>query len=205
MSILYKYHKLLGLILFLPFIGWISTGVIFLIKPGYKSAYEKLEVKTYPLDQTISISPEPHWQEVRLFKTLLGYHLLVKTEKQWLHLDAQTREEYVLPEIEERKRLIDDAIRGNSERYGVVSIYDQERSVFVTTMGVDITLNWNSLGLSQRGKDTKLIGALYRIHYLQWFGNKPADLMLGIACLAMLFFLVAIGVVMVFPVHRKRI
>jgi len=49
----YRLHKIIGLVLILPMLGWTFTGLIFFIKPGYKGAYEQLALKTYPLEKNL--------------------------------------------------------------------------------------------------------------------------------------------------------
>ena len=59
-------HKVIGLILVLPMIGWTFTGLIFFLKPGYEGAYEQLALKTYPLEKSFSIPSSKQWVEARL-------------------------------------------------------------------------------------------------------------------------------------------
>ena len=70
-------------------------------------------------------------------------------------------------------------------------------------MGVTLILDWNTLKLSQRGTDTKIINLLYDIHYLRW---TPWDGVNQIMSLAGLFFLVALtvlGLKIFFGIHRR--
>ena len=85
-----KIHTILGLILIVPLLAWAFTGLIFLIKPGYSQAYEQLSLQLYPIDQHDIALPEKPWIEVRLLKTILGHHLLVKSDNTWQHLDPIT-------------------------------------------------------------------------------------------------------------------
>src|SRR4029079_12678348 len=85
-------HRVVVIILLLPFFGWAITGLVFFIKPGYAGAYEILNPKTYPLNEDISISPAPGWLEFRCFRTVLGSHLIVRTNVGWSHLDPKTLE-----------------------------------------------------------------------------------------------------------------
>ena len=52
-------HRLIGILLLLPFVGWAVTGAIFFLKPGYAGAYDLLAVKTYPLDAATQIKATP--------------------------------------------------------------------------------------------------------------------------------------------------
>ena len=89
------------------------------------------------------------------------------------------------------ERLLSDAITTNPERYGAIKQFQD--GAFHTTTGVQLSLDWPTLSITQVGKDTRLIRTLYRIHYLEWFGDKRSDLVLGIAGLLLLSGLVAYG------------
>ena len=85
-----KLHRLLGLVLVLPFIGWTVTGVIFFIKPGYDEAYEMLSIKEYPISDTITIVPQENWKNIRVKKTILGTHVLTNIDGKSLNLNPHT-------------------------------------------------------------------------------------------------------------------
>jgi hypothetical protein len=125
-----------------------------------------------------------------LVRTILGTHLLVRTDAGWQQLDPRTGRERPSPSADEVRRLVADAIAGN-ERYGQVRSVDGD--TVRTTTGVVITLDWDRLSLSQRGPDTDRIDALYRIHYLQWTGIPAVDKVLGPAGLALVALLSALG------------
>ncbi len=189
-----KLHRIIGLALLLPFIAWILTGLVFLIKPGYKAAYEKLEPKQYSVQKIIDLSPQDDWLEIRILRTILGEHLLAKTAEGWQHLNVNTLEAIPLPSEQTQIKLLEDAIRFNQSRYGHITHY--ENGVFFSSTGVELTLDWPTLSIRQRGRDTRLISTLYKIHYLEWFGHKHANLILGISGLISLFILVYYGMVL---------
>src|SRR4051794_28731464 len=116
-----KLHKLVGLVLLIPFFGWAITGFVFFLKPGYTAAYEILTPRTYPL----SIGPETPvdrgWKEIRYLKTILGDHLLVKTNQGWLQLDPKTLQPRGVPNETELRTLLNDAFSANPSRYGQVA------------------------------------------------------------------------------------
>jgi hypothetical protein len=105
-----KLHKVLGITLTLPILGWALTGIVFLTKPGYEGAYERLVVKTYPLEQTISFTPEGHWHQALSQRTILGNHLLLSNGKEQVHLHPATLEPYLKPSKKDIRALIEDAI-----------------------------------------------------------------------------------------------
>jgi hypothetical protein len=186
-----RLHRLTGLVMILPFIGWAITGAVFFIKPGYGAAYDLLAVKTYPIDGTLSITPQPGWREVRYLKTILGPHLLVRTDKGWSHLSPSTLAPAGVPTDEDVRRLVGDAFAANPGRYGhITSIAD---GTIRTDTGVEIVLDWTRLSLQQRGTDTDRIDRLYKIHYLQWTGQQSIDKMLGLVGLTLLVLLTSLG------------
>ena len=187
-----KLHKLIGLILVLPMLGWTFTGLVFFIKPGYQGAYEQLSVKTYPLSQPITIIPQDNWQEVRVVKTVLGEHLIVKANNKGQHLDPTTLLAMPEPTTLQFETLINDAFTDNQARYG--DIISTDGLTAKTNTGVEVVLNWSSLRLSQQGQDTQLINLLYQVHYLQWTPFKELNQVVGIFGLILLISLTVLGV-----------
>ena len=185
-----KQHRLLGGILLLPFIAWSLTGVFFLVRPAYEQAYSVLSPKTYSADQ-INISAQPEWQEVRLLKTVLGLHLLVKQEGGWQQLDPDSLEVRATPVEADLVSFVEDAISQDTLRYG--ELLPGESDPFRTSTGVTIAVNWDSLSLYQQGLDTRWIDRIYRIHYLQWTGIAFLDTILGVAGLLLLLLMTATG------------
>jgi uncharacterized iron-regulated membrane protein len=185
-----KQHRLLGGILLLPFIAWSLTGVFFLVRPAYEQAYSVLSPKTYSADQ-INISAQPEWQEMRLLKTVLGLHLLVKQEGGWQQLDPDSLEVRATPVESDVVSFVEDAISQDTLRYG--ELLPGESDPFRTSTGVTIAVNWDSLSLYQQGLDTRWIDRIYRIHYLQWTGIAFLDTILGVAGLLLLLLMTATG------------
>jgi hypothetical protein len=170
-------HRIAGLVMLLPLIGWALTGAFFFLKPGYAGAYELLQVKTYPLEARLELKTDPSWLEVRLQKTILGEHLLARASRGWVHIDARTFEPKPEPSQDEIRTLVTDAFSANPGRYGRVASI--EGNNITTDTGVRVMLDWNRLALSQRGNDTNRIDTLYKIHYLQWTGLAGVDKVLG--------------------------
>lgn len=186
-----KIHKLIGLALMLPFLGWVVTGFIFFFKPGYENAYAFLAVRTYPLDESIVIGPDSTWLEFKYLRTILGDHLLVKTDNGWKHFNPQNMQPMPDPVPEDVEDLVADAIQSNPGRYGEVHSIDGLMAK--TTTGVEISLDWKRLSLQQRGKDTDRIDWFYKIHYLQWTGVGIIDKVLGFLGLALVATLTVLG------------
>jgi hypothetical protein len=187
-----KLHRIIGLVLVVPFLGWVITGLVFFIKPGYSGAYELLQPKTYPLDAAVSVRADPTWLEFRCFKTILGSHLLARTSEGWLHLDPANLRQKENPTEDEIRLLLADAFSANPARYGHISGISSH--TIVTDTNARITLDWKRLSFQQRGSDTDRIDLLYRIHYLQWTGITVIDRVLGPVGLFLVFLLSVLGV-----------
>ena len=187
-----KYHRLVGIFMLTPLIAWTLTGLFFLIQPGYGAAYEMLQPRTYPLTGTLAspLSRPPvtlataSWSEFRYLRTVLGDHLLVRTEQGWQQLHPDTLQPWPLPDADTQLMLVRDAVAHNPQRYGQVQ--SPQDGTFHTSTGVRITLDWNTLSLSQSGQDTRWIDRLYQIHYLQWTGVEMLDRVLGVLGLFLL-------------------
>ncbi len=186
-----KAHRVVAVAVAVPILLWSLTGIIFLTKPGYGEAYETLLPKTHPMPDALSIKPQVHWDEVRLFRTILGDHLLVRQGSTWQHLEPVTGKNKPDPSEEDIVLLVGDAISANLARYGKISAY--RNGTVTTDTGIEITLDWSRMALAQQGRDTRLIDLLYKIHYLQWLGNKKPDKILGILGLFLLIALFATG------------
>lgn len=186
-----RIHRIIGLLLVLPVVGWTFTGIVFFIKPGYQAAYDQLSVKTYPLDKSFVIPESKEWTEVRLLKTIIGYHLLVKTDNGFHHLDPITFQPKEIPKASELISLFNDSFSHKPERYGDVITSDDFKAK--TSKGVEVSLNWEQLTMWQKGEDTKLINTLYKIHYLQWTPFKELNQYMGIIGLILLMTLTVFG------------
>jgi len=189
-------HRVTGLVMLLPLLGWAATGLVFFLKPGYEGAYEMLSVRTYPLTRRYEITPGTDWTEARIVRTRLGDHLLVKASSGRLHLDPETMRPRPEPSEGDVRELLKDAFSANPARYGdPVTV---SKGVIMTSTGVEVGLDWMMLSLRQKGPDTERIDTLYRIHYLQWTGVKWFDRALGLAGLVLLVALCVLGLRLAF-------
>jgi hypothetical protein len=175
-----------------PFFAWALTGLVFFIKPGYAGAYEILSPRTYPLDQqALSLKSDPSWREVRYLRTVLGDHLIVRSDAGWTQLNPSNYQPRQRPTHDELKLLVKDAFAVNPSRYGDVAAISGD--TIRTTTAVEINLNWDTLSFQQRGRDTDRIDLLYKIHYLQWTGIKSVDKVLGVIGLGLVILLTSLG------------
>ncbi len=188
-----KQHRLLGSIMLLPFIAWSLTGIFFLVRPAYEAAYAPLSPRTYAAD-TVTIEAAPDWQEVRLLKTVLGQHILIKQSGIWRQLDPDTLEARATPTQDELRALVNDAIALYPERYGELLL--EGAAPLRTTTGVTISVDWDALSLHQQGTDTRWIDRIYSIHYLQWTGIPALDTVLGVGGLILLLLVTLTGLLM---------
>ncbi|PKG81912.1 hypothetical protein CXF85_15355 [Colwellia sp. 75C3] len=186
-----RIHRIIGLLLVLPVIGWTFTGIVFFIKPGYQAAYDQLAVKTYPLEKSFIIPESKEWTEVRLLKTILGYHLLVKTKNGFEHLDPISLQSKEIPAGVALNSLFNDSFLNKSDRYG--QVISRNNFKVITSKGIEVSLNWERLTLRQKGEDTRLINTLYKIHYLQWTPYKGINQYMGIIGLILLMTLTLFG------------
>jgi uncharacterized iron-regulated membrane protein len=184
-------HRALGVAMLLPLVAWAVTGAVFFIKPGYGGAYESLPVRTYPLTRPMAVAPAADWREVRYVRTVLGDHLLARTDAGWSQRDPDTAQPRPTPTDADVRALVTDAFSINPARYGDIESIEGTR--ITTTTGAAVTLDWNRLTLSQRGKDTDRIDAIYRVHYLQWTGVAWFDRILGGVGLVLILALSAAG------------
>jgi len=189
-------HRIIGLVLLLPLIGWVVTGFIFFVKPGYGGAYEPLRPKAYAMEGSVDLTPGDAWLEFRYTRTVLGSHLVVRDVGGWRQLDPATLRPRPLPDEHDIRLLVVDAITANPSRYG--SITRVEGVEIITSTNVRITLDWDRLGFFQRGNDTDLIDTIYKIHYLQWTGNAAVDQVLGGVGLLLLALLSLLGLRLAF-------
>jgi hypothetical protein len=185
-------HRILGITMLLPLVAWAVTGAIFFIKPGYGGAYESLPVRTYPIGELVTVAAAPDWHEMRHVRTVLGSHLLARSDRGWRQYDPATGVERLIPTDETVRALIEDAFAANPQRYGRITSLEGSRAT--TDTGATITLDWNRLALVQRGVDTDRIDAIYRVHYLQWTGIAWLDRIVGGLGLILLVALSAFGV-----------
>jgi len=188
-------HRVIGIILLLPFVGWATTGLVFFIKPGYTGAYEVLTPKLYPIKNQLLISEDPNWLEVRYLRTILGDHLLVRTESGWMNLNPDDKRAR-LATGDETRRLVQDALSVNPNRYGQIVAVNGD--TITTDTGVVVTIDWNRMTLQQTGTDTKWIDLLYRIHYLQWTGVKSIDRIVGFTGITLVLVLTGLGASLAF-------
>lgn len=202
-----KLHAYLGLMLILPLFVWAVTGLIFLAKPGYKSAYEQLTVAQRPVADTITVEPQANWQQLRFLRSGIGHHLLVTTTQgKALHLNPRTLAPYPLPAAEDLERLFHAATEHDRQRYGEIADVEQEQDFIRMRTNTEILLelHWPTLHLRQSGEDTRFIERLYRLHYLQWTPSPTLNGAVVLLALLALLGMCFVGLRMLISFHHQE-
>jgi hypothetical protein len=166
-----------------------------LVKPGYKNAYEQLQITSYPLTSTLPLLPKPEWQAIAIHRSILGSHYRVKVDQQWQHINPLDNQIQAEPSPQSIINLLQDAVKHNPDRYGTVLNY--QNGIAFTDTKVKLMFDWSQLNLRQQGADSRFFNTMYDIHYLRWTGNKVFDLWFGYIGLGLLVLMALTGVVMV--------
>jgi len=203
--VLRRCHRILGAVLVLPLLVWTATGLLFLVKPGWRGAYEPLQaLREDPVDLgevvplALVAGEAGAVSRVELASTALGplYRLSGPGLDARL-VDARTGA-VLSPLAPEAGATIaaDAAARAQaSARYGAVVDAREDGDAIAVSFegGALVRVGRTDLSLSQSGPDTALIDALYRIHYLQWTGVAAVDRSLVLAAIAGTWALAALG------------
>ena len=199
-----KAHRWLAILLVSLLVVWSITGLLFHIKPGWDRAYDQLSVerRDSPLpvqELVLAQNLGTAVQRLELFDTAIGPLYRVRTAAGTELYDARTGRPRTLAEADVRT-LVGDAVSRSPHRavYGdVAKVALDATTAHVTFSGgpvVDVGLR--DARMSQRGPDTDRIDWLYRIHYLQWTGNRSVDRVLAMAGLALIWAVMIPGVVL---------
>ena len=172
-----NWHRYVGIFILPMLLLWALTGVFFLYKPGYSKAYGTLEIVTYPVDESLAYSSEPGWHQYRILQTALGKQLLVNDGNGWEQRDVKAAWLPTKPSEAQIKTIVEDAIKFDPNRYGEIVFISGAK--VMTSTGVEITLDWHQMKLTQRGSDTRLISWLYDLHSLRWLDNDCLNRVLG--------------------------
>lgn len=211
-------HRLAGLVLVVPLVLWIGTGLLFHVKPGWDEAYESLAA---PVP-----GPLP-WEQVVFSPAILKARGLLDPGPvalaphpsgliAWFGLREGrpaavdgTSGEPIPPASEGAARafaLAAVAASRHAKSYGtIVSAETATHRSILTGVENPALLFWTSGGkrvlvdrvtgeVSQTGDLNGRIDRLYRIHYLQWTPWKPVNVGLVLAASLIVILLAASGV-----------
>ena len=186
-----------------PLVVWSITGLLFHLKPGWARAYDMLDAeRADPLPHLglASLDAQPI-QHLEVFGTVLGPLARVTTAKTTELYDAATGRKRSPLSADDARALAIDAISRSPHRadYGEptgVTLTDDTARVALSG-GAIVEVGRGDARLSQRGADTDRIDWLYRIHYLQWTGNKTIDrIVLAVLGLALIWAVLVPGLVL---------
>jgi hypothetical protein len=215
-------HRLAGLVLVVPLVLWIGTGLLFHVKPGWDEAYESLAA---PLP-----GPLP-WERVVFSPAALKARGLLDPGPvalaphptglvAWFGLSEGrpaavdgTSGEPIPPASEDAARafaLAAISASRHAKSYGtIVSTQPAEHRsaltgvenpalLFRTSGGKSVLVDRVTGEVSQTGDLNAQIDLLYRIHYLQWTPWKPVSVALVLAASLLVLLLAASGVRLAF-------
>jgi uncharacterized iron-regulated membrane protein len=199
-----KAHRWLAVLLVVLLAVWSVTGLLFHLKPGWDRAYDMLSAERGgPLHPAQLVAPATVGDDItglELIDTALGPLYRVTNAAGSFLVDASTgTRRSPLSEADARTLALDAVSRSKHQvAYGQVgSVTSREDAVvLVFSGGATVEVSRADARMSQRGHDTDRIDWLYRIHYLQWTGNKTIDRAFAMFGLALIWAVVIPGLVL---------
>jgi uncharacterized iron-regulated membrane protein len=216
-----RFHRWLAISLAVPLVVWSVTGLMFHLKPGWDRAYEQLtpERTTGPdlgavvpvstISETLagSSSSRPI-SKVELFETVLGPLYRVRADDRTTLVDARTGRVLSPLTVDQAKALAMDAVARSPHRAAYGDPHDTTVAAETIDVRFDdeitVEVGRSDATLTQHGSDTSRIDWLYRIHYLQWTGNRTLDRVIAMAGLVLIWAALIPGVVLFTRRLRRR-
>jgi uncharacterized iron-regulated membrane protein len=216
-----RFHRLLGLLLALPLLLWMLTGILFNVKYRYTEAYETLRVPAIA-----------DWKQAHLSPGDLTDHGLVDSDAR-ISIFAHPSNRPAYAGSKSRLPVVVDAGSGtaispateaaarqwvqsavsaspNASRYGTPGTV-RETTRFSSLTGVPdpafvvaysggktIIIDRLTGEIAQTGQLNDWIDFTYRIHYLQWTPWKPVNIALVLIAVPVVFALAFSGIRMFF-------
>ncbi len=207
-----KVHRWLAIVLVVLLAVWSVTGLLFHLKPGWDRAYDQLAAERGgPLHPGALVTLATIGDEVtglELIDTALGPLYRVTTSTGGSLVDASTgQRRSPLTEPDARTLALDAISRSRHQAlYGELASITARGEQFVLQFsgGQTVELGRSDARISQRGPDTDRIDWLYRIHYLQWTGNKTIDRGFAMFGLALIWAVIIPGLVLFVRRLRAR-
>ncbi len=210
-------HRWLALGLVIPLLVWSVTGLVFHLKPGWARAYDQLdEARPGPLDlaavTAIASLPGPAtgWtaSRVELFDSALGPLYRVTILDGSALYDARTGARRSPLAVADARSLAVDAV-ARSEHHAAygdpVEVREAPAEFRIQfSGGAVVRIGRDDGRLTQRGADTERIDWLYRLHYLQWTGNRAIDRVIAGAGLGLIWLAAVPGLVLAARRLRRR-
>ena len=199
-----KTHRWLAILLVVLLAVWSITGLLFHLKPGWDRAYDMLSAERGgPLHPARLVAPATVGDDVtglELIDTALGPLYRVTNPAGSFLVDATSgARRSPLSEADARTLALDAVSRSRHQvAYGEVGAVVARVDVvtFVFSGGATVEVGRADARMAQRGHDTDRIDWLYRIHYLQWTGNKTIDRAFAMFGLALIWAVIIPGIVL---------
>ncbi len=197
-----KAHRWLAVLLVVLLAVWSVTGLLFHLKPGWDRAYDMLSAERGgPLHPARLVAPATAGDDItglELIDTALGPLYRVTNAGGSFLVDATTgTRRSPLAEADARTLALDAVSRSKHPYGGVGSVTMRDDAVvLVFSGGATVEVSRADARMSQRAHDTDRIDWLYRIHYLQWTGNKTIDRAFAVFGLALIWAVVIPGLVL---------
>lgn len=199
-----KAHRWLAIVLVVLLVVWSVTGLLFHLKPGWARAYDMLAAERGgPMQPSKLVALSSVGDDIiglEVIDTALGPLFRVATSQGSSLIDATTGAKKSPLSLADARTLVADAITRSSHAsaYGAFESADLRDAevVLAYSGGQTIEVRRDDARISQRGGDTDRIDWLYRIHYLQWTGNKTFDRAFAIGGLALIWAVVLPGLVL---------
>lgn len=210
-----RFHRILGLVLVLPLLAWVATGVMFHVKHRYAEAYESLSVPTTDVDwtrATLSASEVLEREAMQPPITLAVHPSGVlawfgATANGPLAVDAGTGARIEPATVDTARAWLRGAIERSPHagRYGSeVGVREiSARSsrtgapdpafVFETSGGKRVTVDRVTGEIRQTGDLNDFIDASYDVHYLKWTPWPEANVALVLVGMASVIALALTG------------
>jgi len=166
-------HRLLGLMAVLPMLAWLASGLLLALLGPNANAVEQVVLPTQAIGRAVTVYPEPGSNEARVFASLLGNHLLQRTDFGWRHLDPSTGRLKEVPTEGQLRALLGAAFADDPEGYGEIELVTADSTI--TSTGRVILLDWPSFTASYRSEVTEQVRLLQRIHRLGITGDPATD------------------------------
>ena len=210
-------HRWLAMGLVIPLLVWSVTGLVFHLKPGWARAYDQLdEARPGPLDLAAVTAiaslprpgPGPATSRLELFDSVLGPLYRVTTLDGGALYDGRTgARRSPLTVADARALAVDAVVRSEHHAAYGAPVDARETAAEVRIQfagGAVVRVGRDDGRLTQRGADTDRIDWLYRLHYLQWTGNRAIDRMIALAGLVLIWLAAVPGLVLAARRLRRR-
>jgi uncharacterized iron-regulated membrane protein len=192
-------HRWLAIVLVVLLAVWSVTGLLFHLKPGWDRAYDMLSVdRQRPLPALPATLTSGDVTRLEVFDTAIGPLARLGGTTPRL-VDAATGTQRSPLSIDDARMLVADAVARSphAAAYGEVGdVSATDASVRIRYANSVVDIDRTSARISQRGADTDRIDWLYRIHYLQWTGNRTVDRVLSVAGLLLIWAVIVPGLVL---------